>query len=356
MNDPKKVKLNIIRNLINMLFGGITAFVVLNIIAYFVYSVPVKVVTPVRSTDFVMEQNYTGYIMDEGIAKIRTDHLGYNNAPDLDVTKVNILVMGSSHTLGYNVHPNSNYSRVLSDRLNQRGFQSVDTVYNMGMWGHTWYTQANNITDAIALVQPSDYIIMEVHDSLGYSAEKVAKVITNDYPREGTGNGRFVTSLKSVPFLKLGMHQVKNMLASQQQESSSVYAMNEDTTDISESYYENLCVVMCQLKETADALGVKLIILYHPHLILDNEVKGQAWVVQTEYRNFFEDACCNNGIVFCDMTDTFLEAYSESYIVPYGFANTEIGEGHLNEWGHELVADVLCEAIVTDMTQEGVSQ
>lgn len=41
------------------------------------------------------------------------------------------------------------------------------------------------------------------------------------------------------------------------------------------------------------------------------------------------------------MYDTYAREYKEKLVLPYGFSNTKPGYGHLNEAGHQMVADVL---------------
>jgi len=39
------------------------------------------------------------------------------------------------------------------------------------------------------------------------------------------------------------------------------------------------------------------------------------------------------------MTDAFNEDYRENQHVHAGFANTAVGYGHLNKWGHQITAE-----------------
>ena len=43
------------------------------------------------------------------------------------------------------------------------------------------------------------------------------------------------------------------------------------------------------------------------------------------------------GIDFIDTGDAFLEHYNKYHELPYGFANTTPGNGHLNEVGHKIM-------------------
>lgn len=59
----------------------------------------------------------------------------------------------------------------------------------------------------------------------------------------------------------------------------------------------------------------------------------------------FSQLCKKNDIIFVDSVSVFEALYTEQYILAHGFANTAVGVGHLNEYGHRAVAEVLANAI-----------
>lgn len=46
------------------------------------------------------------------------------------------------------------------------------------------------------------------------------------------------------------------------------------------------------------------------------------------------------------MTNSFENMFYEDHHVPHGFVTGRIGSGHLNEYGHAAVADLLYDAIL----------
>ncbi|MBR0279256.1 MAG: hypothetical protein IJQ75_04680, partial [Synergistaceae bacterium] len=52
-----------------------------------------------------------------------------------------------------------------------------------------------------------------------------------------------------------------------------------------------------------------------------------------------------NGIYFLNMAGRFLEEYEKDYTLPYGFANTSVGKGHMNVHGHRMFADEIYKLI-----------
>ena len=64
-----------------------------------------------------------------------------------------------------------------------------------------------------------------------------------------------------------------------------------------------------------------------------------------EYLAIFEQVCSEQGILFVDMTEELLKGYEEDHVLPHGFINTYVGSGHINAYGHRMVADKLLEVI-----------
>ena len=59
----------------------------------------------------------------------------------------------------------------------------------------------------------------------------------------------------------------------------------------------------------------------------------------------FEKACKNNNIIFIDTDEDFQKLYKTKHIIPYGFINTKVDSGHLNKYGHEVIAKRLAKGI-----------
>ncbi|MBR1657073.1 MAG: hypothetical protein IJ697_01225 [Synergistaceae bacterium] len=93
-----------------------------------------------------------------------------------------------------------------------------------------------------------------------------------------------------------------------------------------------------QAEGTASSCGAKLIIAYHPRVSLKKDgtlnINDDSEIVKQ-----FSDLCAENGIYFLNMAGRFLEEYKNNYILPYGFANTSVGKGHMNREGHRMFAD-----------------
>jgi len=119
-------------------------------------------------------------------------------------------------------------------------------------------------------------------------------------------------------------------------EDNVVADTGKDTAD----YQKALEAVFAKLKHV---FAGQIIVLYHPMVTL--ETNGEMTVEYSENLEAFVRCCDAYGIAFVNVGEDFLEDYENSYHVPYGFSNTTMGEGHINRWGHEVIARALYEEI-----------
>ena len=98
-------------------------------------------------------------------------------------------------------------------------------------------------------------------------------------------------------------------------------------------------------KMRLDSGDCKLIILYQPTIRVDKdgELQGSSNGVDA-----FSAACVANDIIFVDMTTEFQDLYEERRILAHGFINTAVGEGHLNKYGHQVIAEQLAKVILEE--------
>jgi hypothetical protein len=143
------------------------------------------------------------------------------------------------------------------------------------------------------------------------------------------------TFLKDILYVRLFLFQIKQF-----REKANKNNLKNFDEFINDDYLQTINMVMQRLNQTAVDNNTQLIIFYHPHLTLNKD--GSASVATDNvYLKIFKSACSNNGIYFFDMADVFMEEYQTSHILPYGFANTAVGTGHLNKNGHRIIAEEL---------------
>lgn len=88
---------------------------------------------------------------------------------------------------------------------------------------------------------------------------------------------------------------------------------------------------------------IKIIIFYHPSTLIDN--KGIMVNLDENRGSNFHSISLENNVVFIDTTSDFLDLYKTRHILGHGFINTKVGVGHLNKYGHEIIAKRLVDVI-----------
>ena len=87
-----------------------------------------------------------------------------------------------------------------------------------------------------------------------------------------------------------------------------------------------------------------MIIFYHPTTRINSD--GSLLLPNdAEKRETFSNLCKQNGIIFLDMTERFKYEYKVNHVLPHGFINSSVGSGHLNKYGHKMIADELYKLI-----------
>lgn len=334
----KQKYIEVVRLFLKVVSAGIVAFILLNVASYFYYFVPYNVTCESGATDYKLPAGFHGYNMREGFGKTQIDANGYNN---LSIpAQIDVLCMGSSHSLGYNVFPEENYVAILNKSLQS---EIGMTAYNIGMYGHEWYYCMRNLESALEEFRPSKYVVIESFYSK-FDTAKLEKLNHDEYGEAGTVVSPVMGMLKKVPYFQIAMSQIKNMMSDNQGIKEVVEkAQAEDK----EEYIRQLTLSLQEAKKVTERYGVQLVFLYHPNVVVGQD--GIAYTdTDEEYFRIWQRLCEENQISMVSMEEVFLEAYDQDYILPRGFENTEIGEGHLNRYGHRMIAEMLYQRIVSE--------
>jgi len=213
---------------------------------------------------------------------------------------------------------------------------SDGVVYNIGVSQHTILNCADNLEAALEKYKPSEYVVIEALE-LYYSDEKIQSVLDSSMEELESHSGGIIGLLQKNQFFRLMYSQLKAFLRNQNEEQILTSYIPRINLDLYNAMLE-------KLSKTADKYGAKLIILHQNNLIL-NDNGSLTPSIDEITRNNFRTVCENNGVIFVDMTDIFIENYNKTHILPHGFSNTSVESGHLNKHGHKLVADALFEII-----------
>ena len=314
----------------------VAAFAVLHVFGLFYYNLPGSQDTTTGATDVIRKPNYFYCSMSEGFGYGRIDKNGYTNSSDMaERDRCDVLILGSSHMAGLQVPQDKTTARVLDGLLDDMA------VYNMGMTAHYLLRCAQNLRDAITQVKPTKYVIIETR-RLIYDDEEVQQVLSNDLPRvivSARNDKPQKNIIMGTPYMRWLSVQRGNSRYFQKMKKSPEKFLPAPILS-----YALTAEMIDRMRRIAEENHVTLIILHHARMVLNEDGSAAAEDNPDEVRDFAA-ACSAAGVVFVNMTDVFLQAYADEHILPHGFANTQIGTGHLNADGHRMIAEELARVI-----------
>ena len=271
--------------------------------------------------------------MKEGFAWLKMDQNGYNNVYDYSDSP-DILLVGSSHMEAYQVASDENTGYLLNELLPDYH------TYNIGMSGHTIYRCMDNLIEAIQAHSPQKYVVMVI-DSVELSLDDMKSVMNGEAQKLSSYESGIVYHLQKIPAIKIIYKQLDDWISLEAKSNKKVFfaVENEESAELSpeEEYDKTLSEFLGAASQTAEAAGVKLIVVYQPMQSLEED-GSVSYAHSEEKLSVFEKACEEQGIIFEDVTDAFDNLYNEEHILAHGFSNFQLGEGHLNKYGHNAVA------------------
>ena len=321
-----------LKNILKFILSIIIAIIILTLFCMFYYNTPVHLDNIDNTTDYQWESKAFYSRGTEGFAMGKTNNEGYMNMFDYyENDKIDILIMGSSHMEAFQVPMNESTAGILNSMLKD------DTVYNIGISGHNFLICASHLKNALQKYKPSKYVIIET-STINFNENDLSQIINNGSLKKlaSYSNG-LIGFLQRNQFLRLAYTQYKSFR----------YGTNNDTEVDTSSNTFNIELTNNLLNKMQNIVAdakTKLIILYHPSTILNEN--GEIVLSQnTDDVDKFNELCNNNNIIFVNMSERFVNEYNENYILPYGFINTSVGSGHLNKYGHKMIAEELYEVI-----------
>ena len=322
--------------------AGVVSLIILSVFSLFYYNIGIRSTNEAGATDYVWENHFysTGY---EGFAWGINDANGLNNSWKTEKTdEIDILLMGSSQMEARNVAQNKNTAFLLNQMCADAEIDLY--TYNIGVEGHSIYAQVNNLENAVREFRPSKYIILETREIM-LDENSMKQVLGGEWEHSPAYDEGIIYYLQKIPFLRLIHKQLDNLKNIKEEDNLQEMNMVSEV-EINIDYVEQLSEFISYAAEIADRQGCGLIVVYLPSTNIDEEGKFLL-DEQSDYYNIFENVCNQNNIAFVDMIDAYKEKYAMEWKLPYGFSNTEVGKGHLNETGHKLIAQNLFETIVS---------
>lgn len=324
--------------------GGVIALLALNAFSMLYYNVPVHYTNPDGSTEYKWETSTFYSKGTEGFAWGVTNNDGFNNLRDYTLgERIDILLMGSSHMEGFNIAQDENAGAVLNTL-----FDGEKYTYNIGTAGHTMLYCIKHLAAALDTYEPGEYVVIETNtvDLATADIDAVLSGTLTDIPSQ---SGALITLMQKLPYLRL-LYTVQFKGAGAADTEAATTVDQTQTGD----YAAVLSPLLGMVADICSERGVQPIIAFDPIVLVDEQ--GKAYTVTApEQLEAFESVCAEKGIVFVDLTDAYLGEYAESCRLPYGFANTTPGTGHMNKLGHRLFAQEVYETIkALEEEQDGV--
>jgi hypothetical protein len=329
-----------------LIVSGIIALIILSCFSLFYYNNGIRKASQTGATDYVWENKFwsLGY---EGFSHGSYDENGYNNSGTMTSDNVDVLLMGSSQMNAYNVLQEYSTGYRLNSLLSESylGY----TLYNIGIEGHDFYICSDNLDDAIKEYKPNKYVIMETRIS-ELSIESMKSVLDNARQRTSAYDTGIIHYLQRIPYFRLFYRQIRdigllNITKVVQNNNTEINDEVQSSNNVNDEYEVVLDDYIQMLENKADEAAIKLIVFYIPPVEIQND--GTVKYGDNEYAiDLFSIVCQKHNIEFLDLSDDFSQYYNENFKLVYGFSNTEAGVGHLNKYGHELVAERLYETIL----------
>ena len=288
------------------------------------------------STDYKYEPNQIISNLKEGFSFFQMDENGFNNANNTSGSKVDILLMGSSHIEACQVSPKENIGFLLNELLPDK------RTYNSGMSGHTIYRLADNIDNAVAEYSPSSYVIVEI-SSVGLSVDSMREILEGRGKKIGLMDEGLFSVLQRVSAFTALYDQADRWVRKTGKISSSFRQKNDEPVEPSEPSKEYITTLNSFLGLFSSSCGDnRCVIVYIPPESLTSD--GLVCSTDSRMLEAFADACENNKIIFVDCTSALEELHKQN-IAAHGFSNGGVAVGHINKYGHEAVARLLAEKL-----------
>ena len=324
--------------------GGVIALLALNAFCMLYYNVPVHYTNPDGSTEYKWETSTFYSKGTEGFAWGVTNNDGFNNLRDYAPgERIDILLMGSSHIEGFNVAQDENAGAVLNTL-----FDGEKYTYNIGTAGHTMLYCMKHLAAALDTYEPGGYVVIETN-TVDFAPEDIDAVLSGTLADIPSQSGALVTLMQKLPYLRL-LYTVQFKGAGAADTEAATTADQTQTGD----YAAVLSPLLGMVADICSERGVQPVIVFDTAVLVDEQGKAYT-VTDPEQLAAFESVCAEHGIVFVDLTDAYFGEYAESCRLPYGFANTTPGTGHMNKLGHRLFAQEVYETIMAlEEEQDGV--
>lgn len=326
--------------------SGCIAVAILSLFCYTLEQTGVHIDNRNGATDYTWESNQIRTNTSEGFSWTSVDKYGFNNTDENTeqamTEGVDILLMGSSHMDAMQVSEGENVGAILNEKLPELN------TYNIGMSGHDIYRIFDNAYAAVETYQPQEYLLMEI-DEIKLDINKMQAVIDGTAKKIPSYDSGIIYKLQKIPAIKWIYKSLDDWMNQSKSAFENVYKslVKENKESSVERYKTTLMEFLELCVEACKQTGCKPIIFYHQQadILQNGSVKFDT---DEKYLDIFTNACEQKEIIFIDMNPVFAKEYEKEQVLPHGFINSYVGNGHLNEHGHRMIVKKLLESDVLD--------
>lgn len=313
----------------------VITFLIINIICFGYERQPGWHDTP-NGASLAVREPYSWMVHGtEGFSISKLDGNGYSN-PILQLADDYVLMMGASNTQAKEISPNLKYTVLVNDALSD---DSKLHTYNIACDGNFLPDQIRHFKAAMEAFPHAKAVTIEIFET-DYSPKEIEESLKQpDFDPMDSAvyfeNMSIKEKVKNYTksFLPM-LSKIKNNIETVKKEKSSGTQTQIEIGEYSRSINKALELI----RSECDA---PIVFIYHPGTIINTD--GTLSLKYSQTWDVFKEACNNNNIDVIDSGNDFLKYYEEKGVLPYGFMNTSLGEGHLNSIGHKILADEIVE-------------
>lgn len=299
-----------------------------NGLCYFYYSPAVQTDNPDKYTECKNEPSGHNPHGTEGYGLAIMDDNGFSNTNLFPVKEAEVLCVGSSQTEAQHINWDENYVYLLNQ------LEPDSKAYNLGVSAQRFAGSFFRISAVKEYFPACRAIIFEIN---AMPTEDELQRMKDDMEKGAIPARDLSWKRGNLALRIIGQIPLCRLLWSQYDHSRKVAAVREPDK-AGDSYRKLAGEVLALGKKQAG--NTPLILFYLPRLKIEQD-GSLAVVADGGEREAMYLACQKQGITFVDMGETFLEHYAAERVLPYGFVNSKVGTGHLNAYGHRMIAETL---------------
>lgn len=270
----------------------------------------------------------------EGFGVIKTDENGYINIPG-SLQEKYVLCMGSSHTQAKEMSVDENFTSLISAHFSE-GEGSL-AAYNIACDGNFLPSLIKHFPAAIQAFPDASVVTIEV-SSVDFSADELNGALQQVEYDESQNVKNQIEYIGIKDKLKIFIKEYFPLVSLVKSKLETASA-NDGANIVNKNNDDAAIALGKALKFMRSEYDGEIIFIYHSQTLIEED--GSISFADDKLFEAFEKACSENNICLLDMRPIFLEHYENEKEIPYGFANTKPGNGHLNKLGHCLIANSL---------------